>query len=260
MTTTPRRSSVLWQSIVGVEDCMTVDVLSTPYEHSLCEQGLPVGYGPLVAAATEVHLHPSLFMYLGLVHVDGWALGRPAKRLKRLPMATREAMANTVAETTAAAVHALLAEGVLADPQAKQRWGILLNLSDPVTQTGPDGNRKLHTCLLFLWNRRLTILDPLGSSSPFRVLLVAALRDLPATLSTTSVGLVEQCHWVDRPLYNSPDRCTSVLWVGWAIDQLVSGRDESILPSVRVYTLLEWLGRVKAAIGQFVFAHAGSAS
>lgn len=248
---------MLWHSIPDAEDCLVVDVLSRPYEHCLQEHGLPVAYGSIACAATEVYLHPSRFLFLGTVDVDGWHLGRPAKRLKRLPIGTREAMAKEITETTASDVFTVLSEGLTLDPEQKKRWSVLVNLFDPVTQTGPDGPRQHHTCLLFIWNGRVTILDPLGSASPFRTLLEAALKSLPATLS--ALNLASQCHWVDRPLYASHSRFTSVLWTCWAIDQMVTDRpQDDMSPSVKVYTLLEWLGRIKVAIAQLVLANAAT--
>ena len=186
-----------------------VGVIADPVMYTRLYEGLPDEYTNLMFAGLECTLFSGRCVYGGMIKLDGWGMGRPAKRRKRMRAPAVKALDRGFSLASLVELERLIDNVALVDPQRESLWFFAIHVVDPITQTHEsDDTASHHLCLLYISGSTATLFDPLGVRSPVRTITQTALHTLVGTGGITAYNIL------DFPVQRI-DEHQCVLWCGW---------------------------------------------
>ena len=135
------------------------------------------------AMNTVEHVSSSgLLLYGGILHIDGWDYGRPAKR--RMKWNTKQEMihhASSILMTRGVKIFERL---LLEDPDRECGWAVILHIHEPTSQRNTGHIRS--TCLFMVDRNNHSIeFDPLGPMSSVKVVANIGFKVLKDAYNAT---------------------------------------------------------------------------
>jgi len=226
-------------------------IIADPLMCSRVYDGLPDAYTDLMFASLECSMHAGRCLYGGMLRLNGWAMGRPAKRRRRLRKSQLLVMDEAFSCETMLTLSPMLDKLRAQDPDLQQVWMFAIHVVDPVTQVEENNESSEHCShhlsMLMVFEHIAMLFDPLGPQSPVRTVTATALRGIIGIGGIIGYALLDfQVQRLDE------HQC--VLWCGWFVDRMMEGGDPlaPIPDSDRSAFLDEFIKRLQPGMTGFL--------
>lgn len=173
-------------------------------------------------------------LYGGIIHIDGWDVGRPAKR--RMTHKNRKALKDSTFKSMQTQAEGVFEQLLITDPDKESGWAVMIRIDEPTTQRN---TKILKTMCLFLIDidGRVVMFDPLGSRSQVKVVSRFAFLALESAYKSVVpshpvTGVIDTSMFVMGPgEYQSSIWCIYIAFhvANQTIDRLIQLSPEGIV-------------------------------
>jgi hypothetical protein len=221
---------------VLLPDMPSYEEVREPLATASRHQALSASFTSLSFAALQVFVLPTGMEFAGTIQVNGWDMGRPSRRLRRMRSGQRALLMDLFIQKVKKDIENILVPVYMRDTERERAWIIAMNITDPVTliEANRDNADKCsnHLACVYIDGNFVSVIDPLQSASPVKTILNAVSEGVVQALQ----GLTHQDHFIRLsrdlglpPVLQTITEHTCVLWCLWITFHLVCNEklDES---------------------------------
>jgi hypothetical protein len=167
------------------------------------------------------------FLYGGMVNCFTWDLGRPYKRYRRLSTSQRSSMEISFVDELVCDINVKLNELRGLDVNETKRWGIIINIMDPLTQVRAHAydytKSSNHSVILIVQRGSWHLFESTGKYK-----MINGVVGKACAIATGTV----QNPYFNGVLTQDCDDNTCVLWCAWAVFCVCVGYDQDSIMRV----------------------------
>jgi hypothetical protein len=194
------------------------DEMLTPFVMADKNKALSSAFANYTFSAMEQFMLADDMLYGGTITANGWYLGRPAKRLKKMKVKEQKRTKEQFRKNKTAELCYIFRRLYALDPEHEKLWVFLINIMDPLTQNVDykDNENKCnnHMALCCMKGNIMTFHDPLGPRSPVRS-VTRAIANILYDLALKENSETQLRMYPHNLKVQNKNTHTCVLWCGW---------------------------------------------